>query len=1287
MKNSILFCLIAHACVTHAQFSTSLQFPAINTGRPNTDETRKLTSTPQIDINYSTGALHTTLPIYTAVSGNLTLPIKLSYDASGIKVDDDASWVGLGWTLNTGSYIYREIKGNPDENFYLVNGSLYSGNISISNWISQWITDYCDKVMDLTIPSITNFQGLPVSNSPGNYHYFWTKCAERLAPCGVSTGPTRDIQPDLYTAIINGDKVDFVFDVNRTPFILNNEGKYTILHDKNNFTIIDENGTRYFFSLSDAEKILTSTGLMGSTYYNEATPGLTYYDMNFWDNSNSYNQFGCNTNSAFGLNSTPKVRWNLTKIESADGKYKIDLSYDTYKYRKQVPSFVYAINKNNYQQYSYQYNDAFYPWESLANDHGIIVQLSDHTYSAKRLKKITWKDGYMVFTAGAVREDVYPLPNSDARSLESIKVYDNANVEQHRFTLQYDYFNTPGNTVDGFTFRNKRLKLLSLTQTGSDGVTQLPPYLFEYNSTPLPVKYSFQKDFWGYYKANNATHLQGTNYYYANYSNTDLGDFKLWSQFSIYPISLPGSGVPTTVPGVNRLPDLSSTQACVLQKVTTPLKGYQEFEYELHTFCIDNDLTNRTAGGLRIKKITTSDGTNMGKNMVRNFYYDYENTYLNGSVKRSSGEINFLPVFGRDNLDVYNNIQFDNFKIHSESFASNVNNMGSTVFYREVMEEQPGIGATIYKFNNAGTFGHNSDVPIDSDYLVKKAKSDIAHYTPIITNPDRFDIQIKRANYPYAPEPNTDWGNGVPAEMLVRDNTGNTVYKKTYSYSIRDYAKLKTYDVTTFLLTKEYYTAQSGIGPMHRSLCMVPYYYLSVWKTLDSETEYIYDPAYPNNITNAMVKTISYAYHAATGAHKFPIARTSTSSNGKTMSEEYKYVADYSITNPQSLASSVPDAASLALLNMRYTTKQLKNPVEEKITQVLNGSTYVSSGRLFTYRDLTNAYTNNTLSNSNPPVIRQAEVYNFEVSTPLALSSFAASAVNQSGNNINFTFDSNFKRKITNEYFDTQGNLLQSRIEGGPASAYLYGYGSYVPIAAVENATCREIFYTSFESEEVQNITHTPTNIISTEKHTGTKSYQMAAPVSPATQVSDLQVQNIPANLDPAGRYVFSCWVKTPSNYPNNGANLVIHTNNGSAFTSVYPTNAAAANITSFISNTNGTWQYYQVVLDLAKVYSQSGLSPYPSGPGLGITCFVRNQCNTAVYIDDVQLRPYNSSMTTQTVKPLIGTTSTTDSRNTSELFEYDVFGRLKLHRDLNNNIIEKRKYNFKGIINCPNCQ
>ena len=65
-------------------------------------------------VDYSTGKLNVNIPIYTIKTGDLTVPIGISYNTSGIQLDELASWVGLGWNLDAGGAIVRNVKGIPD---------------------------------------------------------------------------------------------------------------------------------------------------------------------------------------------------------------------------------------------------------------------------------------------------------------------------------------------------------------------------------------------------------------------------------------------------------------------------------------------------------------------------------------------------------------------------------------------------------------------------------------------------------------------------------------------------------------------------------------------------------------------------------------------------------------------------------------------------------------------------------------------------------------------------------------------------------------------------------------------------------------------------------------------------------------------------------------------------------------------------------------------------------------------------------------------------------------------
>lgn len=82
----------------------------------------------EIPVGYHTGIPNVSIPLYELKGRDITVPISLSYHAGGIRVEDVASWVGLGWSLNAGGVITRTVVGLPDDD----NSGYLNHGISIS---------------------------------------------------------------------------------------------------------------------------------------------------------------------------------------------------------------------------------------------------------------------------------------------------------------------------------------------------------------------------------------------------------------------------------------------------------------------------------------------------------------------------------------------------------------------------------------------------------------------------------------------------------------------------------------------------------------------------------------------------------------------------------------------------------------------------------------------------------------------------------------------------------------------------------------------------------------------------------------------------------------------------------------------------------------------------------------------------------------------------------------------------------------------------------------------------
>jgi len=82
---------------------------------PNAAELGKYGSIP---VGTLTGVPEIGFPLYTVSSGSLSLPISLSYHASGYQANQRSTDVGLGWTVMAGGTISRTVYGSPDDGPY-----------------------------------------------------------------------------------------------------------------------------------------------------------------------------------------------------------------------------------------------------------------------------------------------------------------------------------------------------------------------------------------------------------------------------------------------------------------------------------------------------------------------------------------------------------------------------------------------------------------------------------------------------------------------------------------------------------------------------------------------------------------------------------------------------------------------------------------------------------------------------------------------------------------------------------------------------------------------------------------------------------------------------------------------------------------------------------------------------------------------------------------------------------------------------------------------------------------
>ncbi|MEQ9406015.1 MAG: RHS repeat domain-containing protein [Cyclobacteriaceae bacterium] len=463
--------------------------------------------------NPYTGGADVTIPLFELKLNELSVPITMKYSGiHGIKVQEIASWVGLGWTLSAGGAVSRTIRSLADD---LEGGYFRTPNLSSADPVNIWLGS--------------------VDGEPDQFNY--------TAP---GAGGTFFIKKD--SSFLQVPLSD-----NRIAFEHSNN-QFT------KFTVTNTSGIIYTFETIESIWSHTFGSPYSSTDYKAST-------------------------------------WYLTKMENANRTEEILFEYE----EEQPNSYV----------------------ESYTEDYFTSLTGTTHnpTYTLTRtkqlrLKKITGGIYEIDFIADIERCDM-----KDTNYLRQVLIKRSGTITK-RYDFDYKYFTASGevaltdpcnplnslnpNFPDGD--HEKRLRLESITEYGSNNGS-LPPYEFTYESSAfLPDRNSFARDHWGFY--NGAT------------SNTRLDP----KQYIHLPDGVPYPDTDFFIFGdADRNPDLASTKAGVLTQIKFPTGGYTAFNYELNKVQdaeIESDLSAQSTSVLSTGLLTTPETLPINVNLIERPFTD-----------------------------------------------------------------------------------------------------------------------------------------------------------------------------------------------------------------------------------------------------------------------------------------------------------------------------------------------------------------------------------------------------------------------------------------------------------------------------------------------------------------------------------------------------------------------------------------------------------------------------------------------------------------------------------------
>lgn len=604
MKRMYLSCILLITYLSiYGQSVVSGKRGELSVINPSTAQFTQQTLTP---INEYTGQLNLRLGLYNMDFDGLTVPLSLYYNSGGIPVNQEASWVGLGWSLSGTPSIVHIINQRSD---FMVDSP---SNADIPQ------TGYCiEPLMPSFIPSYSHPYIGELNNPDNKYR-----------------GRFLDTQPDVFIANLLDKTIKFQL----TQKALTGQIEARILSASNavisfnepesNFTIVDENGFTYLFKRKEY-----------SANWTQNSPEAWGAPVD--DRRELWQVFG-QDNPTYDhiFDRWIPTAWYVDKIISPNHKV-LDYIY----YGEQEKQTDEEMEDELYASVTFTRTNSSFSntIDAIGDVQGIhLADYWDRNVASRSIQTlqipkeiINRSTGERVLFKGSERDDIYRninfgfgvspgfLSNKNPLKLDEIEIFSPKGEVIKEIQLGNSYFNSTNPLTGEFPENLLRLKLDQLSIDGER-------HIFDYEQeNSLAPKNSKDKDFWGFY--NGAQNSK-------RYPTLDFEDY----------YTPMGNTIDISITGGNLGSNFEYGKIGSLTKITYPTGGYTTFDYESHTARVNresnrlsyNTLTSNNietgyplastsnpdlftfkVGGLRIKTVTNHDAN--GTSILRKSYaYD-----------------------------------------------------------------------------------------------------------------------------------------------------------------------------------------------------------------------------------------------------------------------------------------------------------------------------------------------------------------------------------------------------------------------------------------------------------------------------------------------------------------------------------------------------------------------------------------------------------------------------------------------------------------------------------------
>lgn len=437
MKKKIITLLISLVSFyTSAQNhdASFVQPPAMTPVSPNA---ASLGIFGDIPVGHYTGIPSISLPLYEFDFDGMKFPISLNYHASGIKVGQEASWVGLGWALNAGGSVIKNIQGyddfehNPTGYFYAPSLPANPGSASISSSDNRFLS-FLDALNG------------NIDTSPDIYSFFF----------GNHTGSCYFPKASVNSGGSNSPEA-----VIRTP-----TEYLRITRSGNKIVAIDGNGYCFHFGSQEVTK----------TYARHSDEQYNNY-LNYIDNKDLI--------PLQGIQPEVVTAYMLDSIVSPRGSV---VSFD---YETELVTTPVFLSEESYHLLNLIHSSG----NPNVPSHVTNSRITYSQIRQQRLKKIRYKNLIIEFQ-GTDRADLEPADTHIPQKLSRI-IVKNGSDTIRTIGFDYTYIGTPGD------YNNCRMYLASVYDLPDGVTPNRRYTFEYLQPEQLPAKTSTLIDYWGFAKS------------------------------------------------------------------------------------------------------------------------------------------------------------------------------------------------------------------------------------------------------------------------------------------------------------------------------------------------------------------------------------------------------------------------------------------------------------------------------------------------------------------------------------------------------------------------------------------------------------------------------------------------------------------------------------------------------------------------------------------------------------------------------------------------------------------